>query len=133
MKVRATSSRGLGRREHRLIPCGFAAGELDSYCKTSAASRLGAKENLQLNETRPSNAPLQFVYLHQRDAGMIRRYRAWIDWLTKGRTRDVQGELIAMGGHAPAQALALAAECDWQFLIYEPPGYPPPESPEVQP
>lgn len=123
----------LGRGEQRLIPCGFAAGEIDSSCKTSTASRLGAKENLQLTETRPTNAPLQFVYLHQRDAGMIRRYRAWIDWLTKGSTCEVEGELIAMEGHAPAQALALAAECDWQFLIYEPPGFPPPESPEVQP
>ena len=123
----------LGRGEQHLIPCGFAAGEIDSSCKTSTASRLGAKENLQLTETHPTNAPLQFVYLHQRDAGMIRRYRTWIDWLTKGWTCDVEGELIAMEGDTPSQALALAAECDWQFLIYEPPGYPPSATPEVQP
>lgn len=133
MKVGAIVSIGLGRGEPRLIPCGVAAGEADSSCKTFTATRLGAKENLQLTETRPTNAPVQFVYLHQRDAGMVRRYRAWIDWLTKGRTCEVEGELIAMEGNAPAQALALAAECDWQFLIFEPPGYPPPDSPEVQP
>lgn len=78
-------------------------------------------------------APLQVVYLHQRDPGMIARYRAWTDWLTEGRTRAVESELIAMDGGDPAQAHARASVCEWQVLIYEPPGYPRPTSTKVQP
>jgi hypothetical protein len=77
-------------------------------------------------------APLQVVYLHQRDPGMIARYRAWADWLSDGRTRAVESELIAMDGGDPAQALSRASVCEWQVLIYEPPGYLCPASAEVQ-
>lgn len=78
-------------------------------------------------------APLQVVYLHQRDAGMIARYRAWADWLSVGRTRAVESELIPMDEGDPALALSRASVCEWQVLIYEPPGYPGPASVEVQP
>ncbi len=54
-------------------------------------------------------APLQVVYLHQRDAGMIARYRAWANWLAEGLTRAVESELIAMDGGDPATALSRAS------------------------
>ena len=78
-------------------------------------------------------APLQVIYLHQRDAGMIARYRAWAEWLSEGRTRAVESELTAMDGADPAPALSRASVCEWQVLIYEPPGYPRPTSTKVQP
>jgi len=64
---------------------------------------------------------------------MIPRYRAWADWLSEGRTRSVESELIAMAGGDPAQALTHASVYEWQVLIYEPPGYPGPASTELQP
>lgn len=65
--------------------------------------------------------PLRFAYLYQPGTGMISRLRVWNEWLSKGGTRDVEGELIAMDGDA--SPLAGAAECEWQVLIYEPPGW----------
>ena len=128
----ATSSIKLGRGEHRLAPCGFRDDEIEISCNSSNFSRVAVKEETRL--TAPNlPAPLQVVYLHQRDAGMITRYRAWTEWLSEGRTRAVESELIAMDGGDPAHALSRAPVCDWQVLIYEPPGYRGPASPEVQP
>ncbi len=132
MKLIATNSINLGRREHRLAPCGFRDDEIEISRKSSKFSRVAVKEEIRLTAPNPP-APLQVVYLHQRDAGMIARYRAWTEWLSVGRTRTVESELIAMDGDAPAPALAHASVCEWQMLIYEPPGYPLPTSAEVQP
>jgi hypothetical protein len=131
MKLIATSSIKLGRGEHRLDPCGFRDDEIEISCKTSKFSRVAVKEETRLTAPNPP-APLQVVYLHQRDAGMIARYRTWADWLTEGRTRAVESELIAMDGGDPALALSRASVCEWQVLIYEPPGYHP-ASVEVRP
>ena len=132
MKLIATSSIKLGRGEHRLAPCGFRDDEIEISCKPSKLSRVAVKEETRLTAPNPP-APLQVVYLHQRDAGMIARYRAWTDWLSAGRTRAVESELIAMDGGDPAPALSRASVCEWQVLIYEPPGYPCPAPAEVQP
>ena len=131
MKLIATNPINLGRGEHRLIPCGFAGAEIEISCKPSNFCRVAVKEEIRLTALNPP-APLQVVYLHQRDAGMIARYRAWTEWLSVGRTRAVESELIAMDGGDPAQALARASVCEWQVLIYEPPGYHP-ASVEVRP
>jgi hypothetical protein len=93
---------------------------------------VAVKEETRLTAPNPP-APLQVVYLHQRDAGMIARYRAWANWLAEGRTRAVESELIPMDEGAPTQALAHASVREWQVLIYEPSGYPRPASTEVQP
>jgi len=124
MKLIATSSIDPGERKHRLAPCGFRDDEIEISCKPSKFSRVAVKEEIPLPAPNPP-APLQVVYLHQRDPGMIARYRAWADWLSEGRTRAVESELIAMDGGDPAQALSRASVCDWQVLIYEPPGYHP--------
>ena len=58
---------------------------------------MAVKEEIRLTAPNPP-APLQVVYLHQRDAGMIARYRTWANWLSEGRTRAVESELIAMDG-----------------------------------
>ena len=121
MKLIANNSIKLGRGEHRLDPCGFRDDEIEISCKTSKFSRVAVKEETRLTAPNPP-APLQVVYLHQRDAGMIARYRTWADWLTEGRTRAVESELIAMDGGAPAPAPSHASVCEWQVLIYEPPG-----------
>ena len=81
MKLIATSSIELGRGEHRLAPCGFRDDEIEISCKPSNFSRVAIKEETRLTAPNPP-APLQVVYLHQRDAGMIARYRAWADWLS---------------------------------------------------
>ena len=132
MKLIATSSIELGRGEHRLAPCGFRDDEIEISRKSSKLPRVAVKEEIRLNAPKPP-APLQVIYLHQRDAGMIARYRAWTNWLSEGRTRAIESELIAMDGGEPAQALSHASVCEWQVLIYEPPGYPRPASAEVQP
>lgn len=132
MKLIATSPIKLGRGEHRLDPCGFRDDEIEISCKPSKFSRVAVKEETRLTTPNPP-APLQAVYLHQPDAGMIARYRAWTEWLSEGRTRAVESELIAMDGGDLAQALSRASVCEWQVLIYEPPGYPCPASAEVQP
>ena len=132
MKLIATSPIKLGRGEHRLVPCGFRDDDIEISYKLSKFSRVAVKEEIRLTAPKPL-APLQVVYLHQRDAGMIDRYRAWTDWLTEGRTRAVESELIAMDGGDPTQALSRASVCEWQVLIYEPPGYPGAASAEVQP
>lgn len=131
MKLIATSPIKLGRGEHRLAPCGFRDDEIEISCKTSKFSRVAAKEEIRLTAPNPP-APLQVVYLHQRGAEIIGRYRAWTNWLSEGRTRTVESELIAMDGEGPAHALSRASVRDWQVLIYEPPGYPGPTSAEVQ-
>ncbi len=79
------------------------------------------------------SAPLQFLYLHQRDAGMLARLRLWSGWLSQGHAGEVEGELIAVEGVFPDEVLARVAECPWQVLIYEPPGYPETAPSEVQP
>ena len=132
MKLIAYNSINLGRGEHRLAPCGFRDDEIEISREPSKISRVEGKEETRLTAPNPP-APLQVVYLHQRDAGMIARYRTWADWLTEGRTRAVESELIAMDGGDPAQALSRASVCDWQVLIYEPPGCRGPACPEVQP
>lgn len=132
MKFIATKSINLGRREHRLDPCGFRVDEIEVSCKPSKFSKLAVKEETPLTTPNPP-ALLQVIYLHQRDPGMIARYRAWTDWLSDGRTRAVESELIAMDEGTPTQALAHASVCEWQVLIYEPSGYPRPASTEVQP
>ena len=132
MKLIATSPIKLGRGEHRLVPCGFRDDEIEISREPSKISRVEVKEETRLTAPNPP-APLQVVYLHQRDPGMIARYRAWIDWLSEGRTRAVESELIAMDGGDPAPALSRASVCEWQVLIYEPSGYPCPASAEVQP
>lgn len=132
MKLIATTSIKSGEGEHRLAPCGFRDDEIEISCKSSKFSRVAVKEEIPLTAPNPPTA-LQVVYLHQRDAGMIARYRTWAEWLTEGRTRAVESELIAMDGGDPAQALSRASVCDWQVLIYEPPGYRGPASAEVQP
>ena len=132
MKLIATSPIKLGRGEHRLVPCGFRDDEIEISCKPSKLSRVAVKEETRLTTPNPP-APLQAVYLHQRDAGMIARYRAWTEWLSEGRTRAVESELIAMDGGDPAPALSRASVCEWQVLIYEPPGYRGPASAEGQP
>ena len=131
MKLIATSPIKLGRGEHRLAPCGFPGDEIEISCKCSEFFRVAVKEEIRLTAPNPP-AALQVVYLHQRDTGMIARYRAWTEWLTEGRTRAVESELIAMDGGGPAHALSRASVRDWQVLIYEPPGYPGPTSAEVQ-
>ena len=133
MNLIATNPMELGRGEHRLIPCGFAGGEVDISCKSSKFSRLEVKEELQLTNPTPTTAVLQYVYLHQCDAGMITRYRAWAEWLSEGRTRAIVGELVPMDENDPIQALARASAHDWQVLIYEPLGYVHPTSGGVQP
>ena len=132
MKLIAKNPVKMGRREHRQIPCGFPDDAVEISCKSSEFSRVTAKEKIRLTAPTPP-APLQVAYLHQRDAEMIVRYRAWTDWLSKGRTRTVESELIAMDGEGSAQALSRASVCEWQVLIYEPPGYLCPQSAEVQP
>ena len=132
MNLIAVNSINSGRGEHRLAPCGFPGDEIEISCKPSKFSRVAVKEEIRLTAPNPP-APLQVVYLHQRDAEIIVRYRAWTDWLSEGRTRTVESELIAMDGEGPAHALARASVCEWQVLIYEPPGYPCPTSAEVQP
>ena len=132
MKLIATSSIELGRGEHRLAPCGFRDDEIEISRKSSKFSRVAVKEEIRLTAPNPP-ALLQVVYLHQRDAGMIARYRAWTDGLSEGRTRAVESELIAMDGGDPALALSHASVCEWQVLIYEPPGCRGPACPEVQP
>lgn len=132
MKLIATSSIKLGRGEHRLAPCGFRDDEIEISRKSSKLPRVAVKEEIRLIAPNPP-ATLQVVYLHQRDAGMIARYRAWANWLSEGRTRAVECELIPKDGGDPAQALSRASVCDWQVLIYEPPGCRGPACPEVQP
>ena len=132
MKSIATSSIKLGRGEHRLAPCGFRDDEIEISRKPSNFSRVAVKEEIRLTAPNPP-APLQVIYLHQRDAGMIARYRAWTNWLSEGRTRAIESELIAMEGGDPAPAVSRATVCEWQVLIYEPPGCPRPASAEVQP
>ena len=132
MNLIAANSINSGREEHRLAPCGFPGDEIEISCKCSEFFRVAVKEEIRLTAPNPP-APLQVVYLHQRDAEIIVRYRAWTDWLSEGRTRTVESELIAMDGEGPAHALARASVCEWQVLIYEPPGYPCPTSAEVQP
>ena len=133
MNLIASNPINLGRVEHRLISCGFAGDEIDFSCKSSKFSRLEVKEELQLTNPIATTAPLQYVYLHQSDAGTISRYRAWAEWLSEGRTRAIGGELIPMEGNDPTQALARASVHDWQVLIYEPPGYVHPASGGVRP
>ena len=132
MKLIATTSINLGTGEHRLAPCGFRDDEIEISCKPSKLSRVAVKEETRLTTPNPP-APLQVVYLHQRDVGMITRYRNWANWLSEGRTRAVESELIAMDGGDPTQAVSRASVCDWQVLIYEPPGCRGPACPEVQP
>ena len=132
MKLIANNSIKLGRGEHRLDPCGFRDDEIEISRTSSKLARVAVKEEMRLTAPNPP-APLQAVYLHQRDAGMIARYRTWADWLSEGRTRAVESELIAIDGEGPAQALSRASVCEWQVLIYEPPGYLCPQSAEVQP
>ena len=117
MKLIANNSIKLGRGEHRLAPCGFRDDEIEISYKPSKFSRVAVKEETRLTAPKQP-APLQVVYLHQRDAGMITRYRNWANWLSEGRTRAVESELIAMDGGDPAQALSRASVCDWQVLIY---------------
>ena len=131
MKLIATSPIKLGRGEHRLVPCGFRDDEIEISCKPSKLSRVAVKEETRLTTPNPP-APLQAVYLHQPDAGMIARYRAWAEWLSEGRTRAVECELIPKDAGNPAQALSRPSVCEWQVLIYEPPGYLCPASAEVQ-
>ena len=133
MNLIATNPIDLGRREHRLISCGFAGDEIDFSCKSSKFSRLEVKEELQLTNPIATTAPLQYVYLHQCDAGTISRYRAWAEWLSECRTRAILGELIPMEGNDPTPALTRASVHDWQVLIYEPPGYTRPACGEVRP
>ena len=132
MKLIAANSIDPGERKHRLAPCGFRDDEIEISCKPSKFSRVAVKEETRLTAPNPP-APLQVVYLHQRDAGMMARYRAWANWLSEGRTRTVESELIAMDGGDPAQAVSRASVCEWQVLIYEPPGCRGPACPEVQP
>ena len=132
MKLIATNSINLGRGEHRLDPCGFRDDEIEISYKPSKFSRVAVKEEIRLTAPKPP-APLQVVYLHQRDVGMITRYRNWANWLSEGRTRAVESELIAMDGGDPAPALSRASVREWQVLIYEPPGCRGPACPEVQP
>ncbi len=133
MKLIATNSIKSGRGEHRLAPCGSRDDEIEIPRKSSKLPRVAVKEETRLTAPNPP-APLQVVYLHQRDAGMIARYRAWTDWLSEGRTRAVESELIAMDGGDPTQALSRVSVCEWQVLIYEPLGcvVPRPASPEAQ-
>ncbi|WP_406624545.1 hypothetical protein [Acidovorax sp. SDU_ACID1] len=132
MKLIATTSIDPGERKHRLAPCGFRDDAIEISRKSSKLSRVAVKEEIRLTAPKPP-APLQVVYLHQRDAGMVARYRAWANWLSAGRTRAVESELIALDGGDPAHALSRASACEWQVLIYEPPGYLRPASAEVQP
>ena len=132
MKLIATSSIKLGRGEHRLDPCGFRDDEIEISRMSSKLPRVAVKEEIPLTAPNPP-AALQVIYLHQRDAGMIARYRAWANWLSEGRTRAIESELIAMDGGDPTQAVSRASVCEWQVLIYEPPGYPRPASAGVQP
>ena len=132
MELIATNSIDPGERKHRLATCGLRDDEVKISYKPSKFSRVAVKAETRLTAPNPP-APLQVVYLHQRDAGMIARYRTWADWLSVGRTRAVESELIAMDGGGPAPALSRASVCEWQVLIYEPPGCPRPASAEVQP
>lgn len=132
MELIATNSIDPGERKHRLAPCGFPDDEIEISCKSSKLPRVAVKEETRLTAPNPP-APLQVVYLHQRDAGMIARYRAWTEWLSEGRTRAVESELIAMDGGGPTPALSRASVCEWQVLIYEPLGYRSPAPAEAQP
>lgn len=68
-----------------------------------------------------SPEPLRFAYLYQTGTGMISRLRVWNECLSKTSNQAVEGELIAMDGDA--SVLAGAAGCEWDVLIYEPPGW----------
>ena len=133
MNLIASNPINLGRVEHRLISCGFAGDEIDFSCKSSKFSRLEVKEDSPLNNPIQTTAALQYVYLHQSDAGTIPRYRAWVEWLSEGRMLAIVGELIPMEGNDPILALARASVHDWQVLIYEPPGFTRPACGEVRP
>lgn len=132
MNLIANNSINLGRGEHRQYPCGFRDDEIEISCKPSNFSRVAVKEEIRLTAPNPP-APLQVVYLHQPAPGMIARYRTWADWLSVGRTRAVESELIATEGGDPAPAVSRATVCEWQVLIYEPPGCARPASAQVQP
>lgn len=132
MKLIAATSIDPGERKHRLATRGLRDDEVKISYKPSKFSRVAVKEEIRLTAPNPP-APLQVVYLHQRDAGMIARYRTWTEWLSEGRTRAVECELIPKDGGSPTQALSRASVCEWQVLIYEPPGYPCPAPAEVQP
>lgn len=84
-----------------------------------------------MTDHKTTNRPLRLLYLHQRDAGMTSRYRGWTDWLSEGRTRIVESELIAMGKEPHSALLRDALSGCWDVLIYEPPGWEGPASPEA--
>lgn len=132
MKLIAATSIDPGERKHRLAPCGFRDDEIEISCTSSKFSRVAVKEEIRLTAPKPP-APLQVAHLHQRDSGVITRYRTSADWLAEGRTRAVESELIAMDGGDPAQALTHASVYEWQVLICEPSGHSCLASAEVQP
>ena len=137
MESIATNSINLGRAEHRLIPCGFPEASQDFQHESVKRSTICDMQTSPANQDRiqahAAALPLQFIYLHQTDAGMMSRYRMWIEWLSEGRTRPVSGELIAASESSAQEALACTLVQGWQFLIYEPSGHPRSASVEVQP
>lgn len=137
MKLIARKPIDWGRAEQSFDPCGFPGAEEDfQQEKTKRSTICCMQTSLPLQAHPPTHAalpPLQFIYLHQTDAGMISRYRWWTEWLSEGRTRPVSGELIAASESSAQEALACTSVEGWQFLIYEPPGYCGHASGEAQP
>ena len=128
MKFIATNSIKLGRGEHRLIPCGFAGSGIDFlqgmalFLHDGGMEKKQATENYHDNASVGSGRPLQFLFVYQRSPSAINFYRTWTEWLSEGRTRSIEGELIQLDGNDPLQALACASAHNWQVLIYQPDG-----------
>lgn len=137
MKSIATEPAKWGNARHRLDPCGFPEVAQDFQHEPAQRSTICCMQTSLPHQAHPpaqaAPLPLQFIYLHQTDAGMISRYRMWIEWLSEGRTRPVSGELIATSESSAQEALTCTSVQGWQFLIYEPPGHPRSASAEMQP
>lgn len=119
MKLIASSLITKGREKQRLIPCGFQPPEIEISYASLYFSTLGAMEELQRSDGLP--ALRRFIYLHQ--SGVVPRLRTWIEWLSEGRSQDVEGDLIGMTDARAQERLTDALQGDWDVLIYEPPGY----------
>ncbi|MFG5776984.1 hypothetical protein ACFIQF_07895 [Comamonas sp. J-3] len=116
MKLIASITITKGREKHRLIPCGFQPSKIEISYALLYFSTLGVMEELQRSDAL--RAPRQFIYLHQ--TGVVPSLRTWLEWLSEGRSRDVEGDLIGMTDARAQERLTDALQGDWDVL---PPGY----------
>ena len=119
MKLIASSLITKGRGRQRHIPCGFQPSKIEISYAPLYFSTLGAMEELQRSDALP--ALRRFIYLHQ--SGVVPRLRTWVEWLSEGRSRDVEGDLIGVTDTQAREQLTDALQGDWEVFIYEPPGY----------